>query len=75
MKVTHQSKEYKPELVKSRYVRFCKFDGIFYFCEVGKDRRFDIRQGSVDESELPKAVAIKARENCNIFPSYVEWPL
>lgn len=71
--VTSQSKNYAPEAVLKRYVRF---DGETYlFCEVGIDRRYDLRQGTVTEDELPESIAAKARARKGFWPSYVEWPL
>lgn len=75
MKVTSQSKRYAPEAVRARYVRFDRTGGMFHFCEVGEDRRFDLRQGIVDESELPRAVASAARARVGFTPGYVDWPL
>jgi hypothetical protein len=73
MKTTYQSADYDPAKVTARYVRFTT-DKKFFFCEVGLDTRTDIRQGTVDESELPEYIAKYARERCGIYPSYVRWP-
>jgi hypothetical protein len=73
MIVTYQSRRYALERVRSRYVRR---DGQGYtFCEVGEDRRFDIRQGRVDAAELPDDVRAAADKRAGYYPSYVEWPL
>lgn len=70
---TYTATNYKPEEVSKRYVRF---DGeVFRFCEVGNDRRFDIRQGIVSRDELPDAIATAASERRGFSPSYVEWPI
>lgn len=73
MQVTYESPSYQPEHVTARYVRYCKFRKRFIFCEVGLDTRTDIRQGVVEEAELPHEVAHYARERCDTFPSYVRW--
>ena len=73
MKVTYQSKNYKPEAVLKRYVRF---DGLnYWFCEVGKNRRYDLRQGTVDASEIAPAIRDAAEAVRGHIPSYVEWPI
>jgi hypothetical protein len=73
MKITYQSKNYKPEAVLKRYVRW---DGdVFLFCEVGKSRRYDLRQGIIDSDELPEIIRLMAMEKRGCIPSYVEWPL
>lgn len=69
--VTSQSKNYVSESVLKRYVRF---DGEnYHFCEVGFDRRYDLRQGIVTEKELPESIAAKAKARKGFWPSYVEW--
>lgn len=73
MKVTWQSFDYRPEKVRERYVRYSA--GAFYFCEVGAERWHDLRQGEVDISELPQAVAVEAAGREGSWPSYVAWPL
>ena len=74
MKVTYQSDCYHPNAVTKRYVRYSP-DGVFSFCEVGQDRRYDIRQGTVDAAELPESVVAAAIENEKVSMLYVEWPL
>ena len=75
MIVTYQSPDYSPDKVLRRYVRYD--GGCYKFCEVGtrKNRSWDLRQGIVDESELPVDVAKHARDRYGAFPSYVAWPL
>lgn len=60
MKITYQSNKYAPENVLKRYVRRSTAAGGYDFCEVGKDRRHDLRQGTVEADELPEAVRIAA---------------
>lgn len=70
--VTHTAAFYRPELVQDRYVRV---DGdSFVWCEVGEDRRFDLRQGTCDKTDLPADVLAAAENRRGWFPSYVEWP-
>lgn len=72
MKVTYQSNIYSPEKVAKRYVR-CDFDGDYHFCEVNA-KRYDIRQGIVDEAELTTEVKDRAESRRGYIPSWVEWP-
>jgi hypothetical protein len=65
--------DYRPEQVRSRYVR-ADGDG-FAWCEVGEDRRFDLRQGTCDKSDLSADVLAAAEERRGFIPSYVGWPL
>lgn len=74
MNITHQSKSYTPENVLKRYVRRTSADGGYHFCEVGKDRRYDLRQGTIDACELPEAVRVAADENYKVSMHYVDWP-
>ncbi len=75
MRTTYQAKDYDPAKVLKRYVRLDGVTGYFCFCEVGEDKRYDLRQGIVDSDELPEDVYNAAYERAGIFPSYVEWPL
>lgn len=72
MEIIYQAKSYSADKVRARYVRF-DADGIFRFCEVGDDRRYDLRQGIVDEKKIPVGVATKARAIAGNCPGYVEW--
>lgn len=72
--VTHQARDYDPAKVTDRYVR-TDLSGGFVFCEVvGGDRRFDVRQGTVTEDDLPEYVLKAALARSGFYPSYVEWP-
>lgn len=79
MKVTYQSVRYHPDAVDARYVRYDP-DGTFHFAEVqettvgGKPWRLDVRQGTVEDAELPRDVRNAAVRATGIFPSYVPWP-
>jgi hypothetical protein len=74
MIVTYQSKSYAPDKVTKRYVRRSCAAGGYDFCEVGQDRRYDIRQGTVDPSELPDEIRIAADEHYKTSSSYIDWP-
>jgi hypothetical protein len=75
MNTIHQAKDYDATKVTDRYVR-TDLNGGFWFCEVvGADRRFDVRQGTVDRDELPDWVAKEAEARSGFYPSYVDWPL
>jgi len=75
MKITYQSKSYSPEKVTKRYVRRSSAAGGYDFCEVGEDRRFDVRQGTVEPDEIPEAVRAAADELRKTSCAYVDWPL
>lgn len=74
MITTYQVGGYHPNKVRSRYVRRGVETG-YHFAEVGDDRRFDLRQGTVSADELPEAVRVAADLRCGFFPSYVDWPV
>lgn len=73
MIATYTSKNYSPEKVWVRYV-MCSVDGTYRFCEVGSDRRYDLRQGIVDPAELPAHIRRSADERRGTWPAYVVWP-
>lgn len=73
MKVTYQSSNYAPEKILRRYVRRSS-DG-YQFCEVGQDRRYDLRQGTVEADEIPEAIRIKADALKGQYFGYVDWPI
>ena len=74
MKITYQSKNYAPEEVTKRYVRRSSAAGGYDFCEVGEDRRYDVRQGTVEPDELPDSVRNAADELRKTSCAYVDWP-
>lgn len=74
MKVTYQSKAYAPEAVTKRYVRRSSAAGGYDWCEVGQDRRYDIRQGTVEADELSDAIRTAADEHYKVSMSYIDWP-
>lgn len=71
MRITYQSACYAPEAVRARYVR--RSGDIYRFCEVGEDRRYDIRQGVVEPHEVPRAVLDEADKRACQYYGYVEW--
>lgn len=76
MKVIYQSKDYSLDKVRRRYVKAAPFaDQGYYFCEVGDDARFDIRQGYVDASDIPADIREAADARVNEVFGAVEWPL
>lgn len=74
MKITYQSKSYAPDAILKRYVRRSTAAGGYDFCEVGKDRRYDLRQGTVEPDELPDAIRNAADEHYKVSCSYIDWP-
>ena len=74
MQVTYTSSKYKPELVLKRYVKYCPYDGAFRFCEVGKDGRYDLRQGIVYANELAEDIRVAAIEQAKVSIHYIDWP-
>lgn len=74
IRVTYQADSYAPERVLKRYVSYRIVEGEFFFCEVGEDRRYDLRQGYVDATHVPLAIRITAYGQAGFYPPYVEWP-
>lgn len=75
---TSTADAYEPGLVRSRYVRAPLVGGGRYaWCEVGDDRRYDLRQGRCDAFDLPDDVrqAADVQRASGVWPYYVEWPL
>lgn len=73
MKIKNQSPKYAAEKVLRRYVK--RVGDEYWFCEVGQDRRYDLRQGIVEASELPEAVRLRADEQKGQYFGYVDWPI
>lgn len=74
MKVKYQSKAYTPEAVLKRYVRKTPGGG-YDWCEVGEDWRYDLRQGTVEPSELTDEIRTACDEHYKTSLSYIDWPL
>lgn len=75
MVITMQSKRYAPELVVARYVRRSPVSEEYFFCEVGEDRRYDLRQGRVVGDELTPAIRAAADAQRQQAFGYVSWPM
>lgn len=75
MTITYQSKRYAPELVVERYVRRSSVDDSYTFCEVGEDRRWNIRRGQVDGDDLPADIRSEADGLRDQVFGYVPWPI
>lgn len=75
MRVTYQADNYSPSDVCTRYVAMDPVTEEFTWIEVGTDRRYNIRRGTVDAHELPPAVQDEARRQSRYWPLYVAWPL
>ena len=79
--ITHKSPDYDKHTIKGRYVRYDPGENLYRWCETAsigrgdKKRILDVAVGIVDEPDLPPGVAAAARNNCVIYPPYVEWPL
>ena len=74
MLVTMESKRYDPELVTARYVRSTQTEGVYRFCEVGTDRRYNTRRGLVDADEIPLGIRDAADAQMHQAFAYVPWP-
>lgn len=75
MQVTYQSKNYSPDQVVKRYVRKASGADNYNWCEVGKDRRYDLRQGTVEADELTDDIRALADEQYKTSCHYINWPL
>lgn len=75
MRITYQSQNYAADKIRKRYVRRTTAAGGYDFCEVGDDRRYDLRQGTVEPHELPDNVRQAADELYKTSCHYVDWPL
>lgn len=76
MIVTYTSTKYRPEYVRKRYVYCVSVNQQrFTFCEVGEDRRYDLRQGIVSANEIPDDIRRAAETQSGQAYGKVEWPL
>jgi hypothetical protein len=72
--VRYVGRDYDPSMVRKRYVAKGIGGGPYRWCEVGDDRRFDIRQGVCDADDLPEDI----RQQCDNYTGALyacEWPL
>jgi hypothetical protein len=74
IRATYTARDYEPGKVWTRYVRIDQ-DGLLQFCEVGQDRRYDLRQGTCDREDVSEDVYRQALARSGFFPSYVTWPM
>ena len=74
--VVYKSKNYSPELVKTRYVRaISSTPGEYGYAEVGEDPRYDLLQGIMSAEDIPLELRSKADKLKSQAFGYVEWPL
>lgn len=72
---TWQTRTFDPAAVKSRYVRL-KLDRSGYeWCEVGEDRRYDLRRGDCDATDIPGDIRERADQLAGMVYRYVDWPI
>lgn len=74
MQVKYQAHRYDPDKVTARYVRRSSATGGYDWCEVGDDRRYDVRQGTVEPDELPDHIRAEADEAQKKHCHYITWP-
>lgn len=72
--VTYTSSGYDPAKVVTRYVRRDPIGKHYLWCEVGADRRYNLRQGRCEASDLPAGVKDKADVQRSELYGAVEWP-
>lgn len=75
MEVTFTAKGYRPENVRRRYVRANIKNGDYSWCEVGDDRRWDLRQGLVAAEDLPDDIRAAADALRGTWLGYVDWKM
>lgn len=74
MNITYVARSYAPTMTVKRYVQNAGKLG-YKWIEQDQDRkRFDVRQGTVDATELPPDVKAAADAREGFYPSYVDWP-
>lgn len=76
MQVTYCSQRYRPDLVQARYVRaVADRPGVYQWCEVGQDTRYDLRQGTIAAEGLPAEVRAAADALRGTWPGYARWSI
>jgi hypothetical protein len=79
IEATSAARDYSPDKVRNRYVQAPGAGEVngWRWCEVGDDRRYDLRQGTCPPSDLPAEVMNAAldRRIAGVWPFYVDWPL
>lgn len=75
----YKSKSYHPDNVVDAFIRYSQLHNKFYFYERGIDKRlrgidkrFEIRQGEIDDCFLPQEVQSEAKRRAGAWPSYVK---
>lgn len=73
MKVTYQAKDYNPELPYKQYIRYDS-DRTFRWCEKFLHSAWDVRQGTVHETELDESFRNEVVDAKAIHCHYLDWP-
>lgn len=76
IRATYTARDYEPGKVTARYVRLASC-GAWQWCEVGPDRRYDVRQGECDLADVPPELVERARALQGQAFAYVaapHWP-
>ena len=71
-KTVYQSSDYDRAKVKAHYIRYDPSTGLFKWCET-YGGVYDVRQGEIEEQNVPADIARFAREASHQFPSYIAW--
>lgn len=72
VKAIYTSRDYNPYVAVERFVRARQGD--YAWCERDAlDRRYDVRQGTCDGSDLPANIRAAADRRLGHAFSYVEW--
>lgn len=74
VEVTYTSRNYAPDKVRRRYVRLTR-KGVYRWCEVGDDGRWDLRQGRCAASDLPEEVRVECGKFADHLFGFVTWPV
>lgn len=72
---TFTAADYAPKFVRARYVRRNALgDDEYSWCEVGDDRRYDLRQGGCHADDLPDDIRAAADMLRGHAFGFVPWP-
>ena len=76
--MTHYTtRDYHPSQVVGRYVRLST-SGAFEGCEVGHDRRYNLRTWELSDGEIASldyAIIERCKELQGMCYAYVDWPI
>lgn len=76
IKVTYAATRYTPSAPVTRYVRRDAIGQGYTWCEQSNlNRRYDLRQGTCDASDLPDAIRAEADAARGQAFGYVLWPM